>query len=849
MSLIHRLLSSSESSHEAALAEESSSGENLSTVLMVFAVVIWFSLGHHLAHVSRYIGHGSAASLVGLVIGAVILVLRGIGTISTDTSDELLTFNHSSFFTFFLPPIILYAGLSVRKKSFFANFATIASLGIAGTYVAFSVIAAFLLIVAKATKFITLADCLALGCIFATTDSVAVLSVLDQDRAPLLFSLMFGEGVINDATSVALLHVVEGLGPSPTINGATIFIIFAKFFYLFILSLILGIAFGLGGAWMLKQCDASSTPQAVGLIGTTCYLSYLAGDEFKLSGIVSLFCCAVAMSHYGLHNISKHQRAASLSAFETLSSMAEGSVFVYVGLDSLDPQKWAETYITEVIYLFFVVMILLFVSRAAFLYPILLFHKKYGREALTHREITVAWFAGAMRGAVSVALVYYYYDPDGKTYDRQRSTLIAMTLAVVLISTLFFGAVTKPLLDLLLGPQEPAHGAHGDQAIELQKHKSPGPDAHGPSGGIGVGAAPMYSTVDVDESGYESDKTDATAFSDSYLVPFEQEDEEEDEDEPDTAGFISGRSDSVKKPISILIKPAGEVQQSNEPVHPLPQLSLKSQPTGTFIFGQNAAAARVPDPHSSSPTLSGWGSGIPAGAAHQEGPPSPATAEWVTFDGDQAPKRLPPRPSEVGDQSWEIQPAPASGPPVAFSSTEMAAVQSRLGRVIPAEHIHRVRFSTDHLGPAPTNPAGGGIGERPSKLRRLKTGGQQQPRFASVMEGPREDTPPPPDSTAEKQGQIAEWWATFDKRYMRPVFTKPEAEWSPRVNNPLDSPNRTQSMSAIPQERRRMSASGGIGDNRTLSLVPPMGLRRCQERASAANVDHSRNAWHRQQDC
>ena len=52
-------------------------------------------------------------------------------------------------------------------------------------------------------------DCLALGCIFATTDSVAVLSVLDQDRAPLLFSLMFGEGVINDATSVALLHVVE----------------------------------------------------------------------------------------------------------------------------------------------------------------------------------------------------------------------------------------------------------------------------------------------------------------------------------------------------------------------------------------------------------------------------------------------------------------------------------------------------------------------------------------------------------------------------------------------------------------------------------------------------------------
>ena len=60
-------------------------------------------------------------------------------------------------------------------------------------------------------------------------------------------------------------------------------------------------------------------------------------------------------------------------------------------------------------------------------------------------------------------------------------------------------------------------------------------------------------------------------------------------------------------------------------------------------------------------------------------------------------------------------------PPTAFSPAEMEAVQSRLGRVVPAEHIHRVRFSTDHLGPAPVNPAGG-TGERPSKLRRLKTG-------------------------------------------------------------------------------------------------------------------------------
>ena len=60
-------------------------------------------------------------------------------------------------------------------------------------------------------------------------------------------------------------------------------------------------------------------------------------------------------------------------------------------------------------------------------------------------------WAGAMRGAVSVALVYLYYDPDGTTVDAQKSSLISMTLTVVLFSTLVYGAVTKPMLDFLLG--------------------------------------------------------------------------------------------------------------------------------------------------------------------------------------------------------------------------------------------------------------------------------------------------------------------------------------------------------------------------------------------------------------
>ena len=76
------------------------------------------------------------------------------------------------------------------------------------------------------------------------------------------------------------------------------------------------------------------------MIGMVAYLSYLLGDYTGLSGIVCLFCCSVTMSHYALHNISKQQRAGTMSAFETLSFLSEGAIFVYVGLDALDPGKW-----------------------------------------------------------------------------------------------------------------------------------------------------------------------------------------------------------------------------------------------------------------------------------------------------------------------------------------------------------------------------------------------------------------------------------------------------------------------------------------------------------------------------
>ena len=56
-----------------------------------------------------------------------------------------------------------------------------------------------------------------------------LLQVLRQDRAPLLYSLVFGEGVINDATAVALLRAVQvaALAPLQRVPVTDVYVVMA----------------------------------------------------------------------------------------------------------------------------------------------------------------------------------------------------------------------------------------------------------------------------------------------------------------------------------------------------------------------------------------------------------------------------------------------------------------------------------------------------------------------------------------------------------------------------------------------------------------------------------------------
>lgn len=67
-----------------------------------------------------------------------------------------------------------------------------------------------------------------------------MVQVLNQDETPLLYSLVFGEGVVNDATSVVLFNAIQSFDLTH-IDSRIALQFMGNFLYLFFASTMLGV--------------------------------------------------------------------------------------------------------------------------------------------------------------------------------------------------------------------------------------------------------------------------------------------------------------------------------------------------------------------------------------------------------------------------------------------------------------------------------------------------------------------------------------------------------------------------------------------------------------------------------
>ncbi|KAL5995298.1 monovalent cation:H+ antiporter, CPA1 (nhx1) [Asimina triloba] len=398
---------------------------NICVALLCACIVIG-----HLLEENRWMNESITALAIGICTGVIILLTSG------GKSSHILVFSEDLFFIYLLPPIIFNAGFQVKKKQFFRNFMTIMLFGAVGTLISWAII--------SFSMFNNLPD------------NLSDVYVLNQDETPLLYSLVFGEGVVNDATSVVLFNAIQRFDLTQLSSSIALKFL-GNFFNLFILSTLLGVGTGLLSAYIIKKLyfGRHSTDREVALMILMAYLSYMLAELFYLSAILTVFFCGIVMSHYTWHNVTESSRITTKHAFATLSFIAELFIFLYVGMDALDIEKWSfvKSSPGKSIGVSSMLLGLVLIGRAAFVFPLSFLSnltKKNSNEKISFRQQVIIWWAGLMRGAVSMALAYNQFTRSGHTQLPGNAVMITSTITVVLFSTVVFGLMTKPLIRLLL---------------------------------------------------------------------------------------------------------------------------------------------------------------------------------------------------------------------------------------------------------------------------------------------------------------------------------------------------------------------------------------------------------------
>jgi len=139
------------------------------------------------------------------------------------------------------------------------------------------------------------------------TDVVAAISIIKYEEQPKLFSLVFGEGITNDAVCIILFNTVyEYAGPNSEFTSHTPFKVLGGFITLAFFSILIGLICGVLSSLTLKKFRFLTVNPVIecNLVFVFGYLSYCVTELFHFSGIISLLTAGIIMSKYTWYNLS-----------------------------------------------------------------------------------------------------------------------------------------------------------------------------------------------------------------------------------------------------------------------------------------------------------------------------------------------------------------------------------------------------------------------------------------------------------------------------------------------------------------------------------------------------------------
>uniref|UniRef100_A0A674KEV7 Sodium/hydrogen exchanger n=1 Tax=Terrapene triunguis TaxID=2587831 RepID=A0A674KEV7_9SAUR len=363
-----------------------------------------------------------------------------------------VTFDPEVFFNILLPPIIFYAGYSLKRRHFFRNLGSILAYAFLGTAISCFVIGsimygcvALMKVTGQLGGDFYFTDCLLFGAIVSATDPVTVLAIFHELQVDVeLYALLFGESVLNDAVAIVLSSSIVAYQPagdnSHTFDVTAMFKSIGIFLGIFSGSFAMGAATGVVTALIsfslftkLREFPLLET----GLFFLMSWSTFLLAEACGFTGVVAVLFCGITQAHYTYNNLSTESQHRTKQLFELLNFLAENFIFSYMGLTLFTFQNhdFNPTFIVGA-------FLAIFLGRAANIYP-LSFLLNLGRRNKIGTNLQHMMMFAGLRGAMAFALAIR----DTATYARQM--MFSTTLLIVFFTVWVFGGGTTAMLSCL----------------------------------------------------------------------------------------------------------------------------------------------------------------------------------------------------------------------------------------------------------------------------------------------------------------------------------------------------------------------------------------------------------------
>jgi NhaP-type Na+/H+ or K+/H+ antiporter len=291
--------------------------------------------------------------------------------------------------------------------------------------------------------------CVCVGAVLASTDPIAVVSLLKElGASPLLTMQIQGESLFNDAASIVLFEVAYLLvsGGECGTSCMTKHLLKAS-----VIAVVVGIGIGyLFYRWIRKASDRLSHKSSFVQCSLTiacAYWSYLLADGvFGISGVVVTVVAGLVLADKMWPIVVERQ--AMVEIWHLIENIGNILVFFLAGM--LSGKNWFKHAAADFLLAFaaYVGMTCIRLIMLLLLKPCL---DRVGYQPITYKEIAVMTWGG-LRGMVGLALsIFIAKDQAGGNLSEVESERILFIVGCIVALTLVVNAVTFPAFCGMLG--------------------------------------------------------------------------------------------------------------------------------------------------------------------------------------------------------------------------------------------------------------------------------------------------------------------------------------------------------------------------------------------------------------